>query len=644
MTMIRHRLLTLLMLLCGLQAGLLADDAPVTLKFTKGATTMSNGLLTVEIAKDGSVSAITTADGQKVINPGATATTYERGYLSYVVIEDGVRRTGELKSAKPVRPIVESDDMAEVVYHNEDRDLKWYVGYVMRRGVSGLYTYVSLQNTSATPAGIEEARLVWRVNPSLFNYCWVSDDAQGALPTPAQMKNYVAELQDATYLLDDGSVYTKYDWAAFMRDDLLHGLMGSNVGVWSITPATDWINGGPDKQDLTLHATDSSPLILQMFQSQHFGASATYFDKGGQKLFGPYLLYVNSGDSQQEMVDDAKRQAAAEAFSWPYEWFDNDLYPLSRATVSGTVSIDAPHYTTDRLRVVLSEPGGNPMAHGSAYQYWAETDGSGHFTIAGVRPGSYTLYAYALNGEATGWLEKDGYTITPGDNDLGEIVWQPRQYDGGLLWSIGSADHATAGFRLSDHARQYGLWESVPASLTYTIGQSDPATDWYYAQAQEGTWTINFNCDKTYADPLHLTIATAGAARSNIKVEVKFNDNEPLQSIAYQNDACVYRSATLGGKDSLVVVEVPAGQLQQGTNALHLKLWNKGTGVGGVMYDCIKLESGKLIEPSSTAIRSLPQQDTEADVPVYDLFGRRQPASVLPRGIYVKRGQKFVVR
>ena len=636
------RILILLTVLCGLHTGLMAEDAPVTLKFSKGATTMSNGLLTVEIAKNGSVSAITTADGKKVINPSATSTTYERGYLSYVVIEDGVRRTGELQSAKAVRPIVESEDMAEVLYHNEDRDLKWYVGYVMRRGVSGLYVYVSVNSTSAEPAGIEEARLVWRVNPTLFNYCWVNDDQQAAMPTPAQMKNYVAELQDATYQLDDGSIYTKYDWAAFMRDDLLHGIMGSNIGIWSITPATDWINGGPDKQDLTVHATDSSPLILQMFQSQHFGASASYFDEGGQKLFGPYFIYINSGDSQEEMVADAKQRAAAEAAAWPYDWFDNDLYPKDRATVTGNIIIGG-SFSTTRLRVVLSEPGGNPLAHGSGYQYWAETDDNGRFTIDNVRPGDYAVYAYALNGEATGWLETDSHTIGAGNNDLGSIVWNPQQYDGDLLWRIGTADHSTAGFCLSDHARQYGLWDEVPAELTYTVGSSDPATDWYYAQTQEGTWTINFECDKTYSDPLHLTIATAGAARSNVKVEVKFNDNAPLQSIAYQNDACVYRSAVLGGKDSVAVVEVPASQLVQGTNALHLKLWNKGTGVGGVMYDCIKLESGKAVNPP-TAIQSLRTDDDDASAPVYDLFGRRQPAGALPKGVYVQRGRKFVVK
>ena len=640
----RLRILFLLLIMPCCLTGMQAADEPVTVTYNKGATTLSNGLLTVEIAKQGYVSAITTADGTKVINPSANATTGEKGYLSYVVIEDGVQRKGELKSSKAVRPLLETEDMVEVVYYNEDRDLKWYVGYIMRRGVSGIYVYAYLTNTSATPVGVEEGRFVWRVNPSLFDYCWVSDDVQAALPTVSQMKNYTAELQDATYLLDDGTIYTKYDWAAYNRDDQLHGLMGNSVGIWSIMPSAEWCNGGPDKQDLTVHTTDTSPLVLQMFQSQHFGASASYFAKDQQKLYGPYLVYVNGGNSHDNMISDAKERAAKEVAAWPYAWFEHDLFPLDRATVKGSISLPDAFMTT-KMRVVLSQPGSNPLSQGSEYQYWTETNSDGSFTIRNVRPSHYAVFAYALNGKATGWLETDIYKVEAGDIDLGAILWQPSQYDGGTIFSIGQADHTTEGFCLSDHARQYGLWNSVPANLTYTVGSSHPATDWYYAQTQEGTWTINFECDKTYTDPLHLTIATAGAARDNVKVEVKFNDNAALQSIAYRNDAGVYRSAVLGGKDSVVVVEVPANQLRRGTNALHLKLWNKPENrVGGVMYDLIKLEAGKAVTPT-TAIQVLQCEDADGtDAPVYDLSGRKMPPGSLPKGVYIQHGRKYIVR
>lgn len=631
----RQLMLYILAIICCPQVW--AADEPVTLQISNGVTTMSNGLLTVQIGKDGNVSAIITADGEKVIDPGSSAT---KGYLSYVVIEDGNRRTGELKATKTPKTIVETEDMAEVVYYNEDCDLKWYVGYIMRRGVSGIYVYAYHNNTSATPAGVEEGRFVWRVNPATFNYCWVNDDQQAALPTVSQMKNYVEQLQDATYLLDDGTVYTKYDWAAYNRDDQLHGLMGSNVGIWSIMPSAEWCNGGPDKQDLTVHTTDTTPLILQMFQSQHYGASTAYFAKNKQKLYGPYLVYVNSGDTRNAMIADAKNQAKTEMDAWPYTWFNHTLFPLERASVTGAISLPA-GFNTTKLRVVLSQPGSNPLSQGEDYQYWAETDNSGCFTIKHVRPGSYAVFAYALDGDATGWLETESYDIKAGDADLGTIKWQPQQYDGGTLFCIGQADHTTKGFCLSNHARQYGLWNEVPANLTYTVGSSNPETDWYYAQTQEGTWTIRFNSSRTYSEPLHLTIATAGAARDNVKLEVKFNNNAALESIAFKNDAGIYRSAVLGGKDSTIVVEVPAEQILQGSNSLRLKLWNKGTSVGGVMYDLIKLEAGKAVD-STSGIHAIKRSDT--DTPVFDLYGRKMPYDHLPKGLYIQKGHKFVVR
>jgi rhamnogalacturonan endolyase len=458
------------------------------------------------------------------------------------------------------------------------------------------------------------------------------------------MAAYVEELQDATYQLADGTVYTKYDWAAFMRDSQLYGLMGRNksglrLGVWNITPSFEWISGGADKQDLTVHATDKSPLMLQMMQSRHFGGAVLSFGEDQQKLYGPYLIYINSGATQSELTADAKSRAAAETAAWPYSWFDNDLYPISRATVTGRIILQD-NFGTTRLRVALAQPGTNPLVQGTDYQYWAETDAEGNFTIDKVRPGSYALYAYALNGSATGKLVTGSYVITAGENALGDIAWQPAKYEE-LLWQIGAADHSTAGFCLSDHARQYGLWNQVPADLTYTIGVSNPQTDWYYAQTQEGTWTVNFTTTKTYSEPLHLTIATAGASGSGAKLEVKFNGNEPLQNIQYDNDAGVYRSAVLGGRDSTVVIEVPASQIVNGANTMTLRLWNKpSNGLGGIMYDCIKLEAGSTV----TAIRSLRKEKTDDESAVYDLYGRRLEKGRLAPGVYITNGRKQIIK
>lgn len=608
---------------------------PVSLKLAANRTaTLSNGLITVSIDADGSVKGITSGSGNLI----TASRSAERGYFSFVTDKTSY---AEL-DAKKVDVVRQTDDIVELRYSNTSRLQQWSVGYIMRRGVSGLYTYAILRNTqngSQRDNRLNEARIVWRVNPDIFNYAWVSDSRHGTMPSPSQMKNYVEEVQDATYRLTDGSVYTKYDWASFVRDDQLHGLMGATDGIWLITPSAEWINGGVQKQELTVHATDTTPLILQMFHSMHLGADAADFGNNQQKLYGPGLIYVNSGSSREAMAADAKRQAAEEVASWPYAWFSCDLYPQQRATVSGRIRLRT-DLRASKMQVVLAEPGANPMAQGTGYQFWTETDGDGRFTIPNVRPGSYAVHAYALDGEATGRLETPAFDIVAGNNDVGDIAWNPDKY-AETLWRIGEADHTTQGFCLSDHVRQYGLWTEPPADLTYTVGSSNPSNSWYYAQSKQGTWSIKFNTDKTFSSPLHLTIATAGMA-GKVKIEVKMNSTV-LKSIQYGNDASVYRSAVLGGRDSVVVLEVPASAMKRGANTLNLKLWNMpSNGLGGVMYDCIKLEAGAASTP--TAIMAVRHDDDSADAPVYDLMGRKMGQGALPRGIYVRQGRKFVVR
>ena len=609
----------------------LAADA-VSLKLNGRAAVLDNGLVTVEIDADGAVSGIT-ANGQKLITSSSTA---ERGYFSFVTDETSY---AEL-TAKKVEVIRQTDEMVELRYSNTDRLQQWSIGYIMRQGISGIYTYAMLKNT--TKGGnrdnrLNEARIVWRLNPSLFNYAWVSDTRQGTMPTPSMMKNYTEEVQDATYRLSDGSIYTKYDWANFVKDDQLHGVMGDNIGIWLITPSCEWINGGVQKQELTVHATDTTPLILQMFHSMHLGADAAEFADNQEKLYGPGLIYVNSGTSHDAMVSDARQQANTEVEAWPYTWFSNDLYPLQRATVSGRIRLRS-DLSPVCMQVILAQPGSNPMAQGTGYQFWTESDSDGHFTIPNVRPGTYAIHAYALSGEATGRLQTDAYTIEAGGNNLGDIVWNPDKYSE-TLWRIGEADHTTDGFRLSDHTRQYGLWNDSPASLTYNVGTSNPATDWYYAQSKEGTWTIKFNSNSNHSSPLHLTIATAGMA-GKVKIEVKMND-DVLKSIQYANDASVYRSAVLGGRDSVVVLELPASSVRKGSNSLKLKLWNlPKNGLGGVMYDCIKLEAGT---SAPTAIRTAMKGDDE-ETDYYDLTGRKLHENQLSKGIYIHNGRKIVVR
>ncbi|MBQ8457322.1 MAG: chitobiase/beta-hexosaminidase C-terminal domain-containing protein [Prevotella sp.] len=565
------------------------------------ARKVSNGLLEVTFNNNGRITNIKDLKtGKEVIQTSDS----QMGYFNFnyrpsqtaSVTDAGLVCTS---SGSIVQVGKTGSDQVELIYPMADAATPshqiWKIGYVMKKGVSGIYAYAILDGSSSY-SELHEARFGWRVNPDIFNYAWVSDTQKGTMPTPAQMKNPMETVQDATFKLSDGTIYTKYDWANYVKDDQLHGIMGDGIGAWLISPSTEWVNGGPTKQELTVHATDTTPIILQTLHSSHFGAGeAVLTSSEDQKLFGPALFYVNSGTSQDAMVADAKQMVETEVAAWPYSWFTNNADIKSgvvsvaseRGTVSGKVNVDE-RFGTQKVQVVLTQGSEKPLKDNNGYQYYTETEVGKNFEMKNVRPGTYKLYVYALDGGATGTYTKDNVEIATGANDLGEIEWAT---DGvkEILWRIGDADHTTKGFKLSDEKRHYGVWESVPETLTYTVGTSSES-DWYYAQVKnDGTWNVKFNLAEAADAPLRLTIATAGASQTP-KLEVKMNDNL-LSGITFTNDAGIYRSSVTGGRDSLIVLEVPTTYLQQGENTLSLKVWNLGTKIGGVMYDCIKLES-----------------------------------------------------
>lgn len=558
-----------------------SEPVRLTLDADRRGATLSNALITMQITATGNIRSVRYADTEMMM-PGKHGNTY----FSYVA--DSVK--GGRLDADTTIVVRQTDDLVEIVYQNTNPklDLHWAVGYVVRRGVCGYYTYATVKADelpNGKTDGLHEARIVHRLNPAIFNYGWVSDENQGSQPSTTTLKGPVEKIQDATFRLPDSTIYTKYDYCNYIKDDALHGMMGDVVGAWLITPSFEWVNGGVGKQELTVHGDVKSPLILQMFQSQHFGAGTTYFKKDQQKIYGPALVYYNKG-TREQMIADAKAKTSQELASYPYPWMQHELFPLKRGNVKGRITLDKSFGTT-RFQVVLAQSGSSFTQQGNDYQYWAETDTEGIFTIENVRPGNYALYAYALNGEATGIFEKDGIEIKTGQTALGMLNWSLAKY-GRTLWQIGEANHRSSEFCMSNHRRQYGVFNEVPADLTYTIGKSKPDENWYYAQTKNGRWDIIFNLSDTYTAPLLLTIVTAGAA-NNVRANIIVNGSR-VGIIKPHNDSSIYRSAMQSGQPGLFTFEISPELLKKGENKLSLQL-NGIKHVGGIMYDIIKLEA-----------------------------------------------------
>lgn len=600
------------------------DD--VTLTKNGMTTTLDNGIIKAVIGSDARIKNMTYKGGSNLMGSNGI-------YFDYTADKN------RALSPSKVEIVKQTPDYCEVLYSNTTDDLRFQQGFIMRKGVSGLYVYAIANGTStSSTVKLKETRVCVRLNSSFLNG-YVDDSMNGKIPSNSEMATAEKSentIQDATYKLSDGTIYTKYNWANYCERDSLHGLMNAKNGVWNIPCSYEWMNGGPLKQELTVHATSKSPITIQMLQGEHLGASAQYYEDGEQKIYGPFFIYVNSG-TQENMIADAKAQAHEQMQAWPFEWFENDLYPLDRATVSGQLAVMTGR-ASDSIRVILAEPGTDPYLQGKGYIYWADTDKDGNFEIKNVRKGNYTLYGYALKGDITDELQVADVKVDAEEVNLGTVEWSPAIYEN-TLWRIGENNRMSDGFCMSDRSRAYGLWEDVPATLNYTIGESVPEKDWYYAQTKNGTWTVTFSLDETYSGTAYLTASAAGATNKP-KVDVAVNGSNKKTWSFGTNDAAIYRSAVLGGRHWLQTHSFPASALKKGKNTVTFTMSGISKN-GGVMWDCIKLEAGPKVTPS--AIATVTTDDGDARVDVFTLGGVRVGTFGsldevrLSKGIYIYR-------
>ena len=127
----------------------------------------------------------------------------------------------------------------------------------------------------------------------------------------------------------------------------------------------------------------------------------------------------------------------------------------------------------------------------AVYQYWANiTNGSIH--IPRVVAGEYRLTVYADG--IFGQYERDGVLVSAGHGDGApfKVEWEPESH-GTELFRLGIPDKTAGEFRHGfapdpdhtmhqDEYRQYwGVYDfpiDFPQGVNFTIGESDPATDW----------------------------------------------------------------------------------------------------------------------------------------------------------------------
>lgn len=498
--------------------------------------------------------------------------------------------------------------------------------YIVRAGEPGIHLATEFRHDAAAHAfKAAQHRFVLRVDPAIFTHASVEDDPFGVrwraaasiLPTPAQLRAAPAVMDATDDLNGLGSryprrYYTKYDWAVYNKDHVLHGLYGNGYGVWAVLANKEAFCGGPTRQDLTLHQTETTPVLLVEPQATHYGSPALQVSGSWSKTYGPYFLYLNTGTDPAAMRADAMRYTSP---GYHQGFYDQVAVPgwaptTQRATVSGKVAVAGATSMAGAV-AVLSDNRLEFDRTVLGHQYWGNLNADGSFQLPNVRPGRYRLTVYQPR--VWGEFVRDDVVVTAGQAlRLPDAAWTPRS-NGRTLWQIGSPDRTSVEFRRGAESRQWGMESrypaDFPAGVTYTVGTSR-AVDWNYVQYQKlngrvlPPWRIRFNLAAAPAAGTRATLTIALAAWSldtarpvpNLpsNLTVGINGNMPVLLTFQPDDArgSIYRSGN-SGQYFRREVAFDATMLRAGTNEITLQINGAGAAAelsNWAAYDAIRLE------------------------------------------------------
>lgn len=179
--------------------------------------------------------------------------------------------------------------------------------------------------------------------------------------------------------------------------------------------------------------------------------------------------------------------------------------------------------------------------------------------------------------------------------------------------------------------RQYGLWERYAdlypdQDLIYTIGTSDYAKDWFFAQVtrkkdddtyEGSTWQIKFQLDNVNQSgtfKLQISLATANIAELQIRINDPQADPPLFTTGVIGKDNTILRHG-IHGLYWLYSIDIPATLLVEGNNTLFLTQPISNSPLAafhGLMYDYIRLEG----PPSSTSTRGVKPANMAPNTPL----------------------------
>jgi rhamnogalacturonan endolyase len=510
--------------------------------------------------------------------------------------------------------------------------------WVIQDDLPGAYQYFVNRNLPT----LGEFRTLWRLSNTSFPNGHTNVKT-GALPALQEYYN-ATKVQDETWQKSDGTFLTKYDWAAFLRDQTAHGVWGDEVGSWYIHAGKEYFNGDHLKQELMVHRESKTgdTVQLNMLHGTHYQAISrdafataatgdynnTNDNNSNARIWGPWLWYLNNGS-----IHDASARWETETHKWPYKWLNNTAYQ-ARGALRGTLRLSDSRPAAGAA-VFLGDNRNDSVStldQGQNYYYTTYADETGSFYIPHIRTASYALYAWPNGGSGGPMADittnftlndvviQDGKTTslpphlltwpvtdtTPTNTTTTTTTTKhpPRR-----IFQIGAWDRKTDGFHLADPTLpiQHARIDKCPANLTYTVGTSTPEKDWCFGQSKLGTWSVVFflapssstnntttSTTTTTTPGAKLLLSLAGFSQGSSATiflnQVKIGTIS--SSAGLPNSQDTYRGATRAGEWRRLEFEVPRGLLREGQqqkNSLDVKV-TTSTQWRGWLWDSLVLE------------------------------------------------------
>jgi rhamnogalacturonan endolyase len=615
----------------GLMAGTLLHAATtpastVTVTEDDATFTLANGIITASVSKRSGDLTSLQYKGREVLtdksgHPGgywSDDTTGGRETIARITIDP--KSNGGGRAEVSVRGISGGRRMGHGPGSGPEGDIPAdiEIRYCLGRGESGVYTYCTFDHLPEYGgASMTEARYCAKLADT-FDYMNIDD--RRSMPFPAT--------------LHEGD---KYIYTAGQYDHPAYGWTSTRekIGFFFLNPTVEYLSGGPTKTEFLCHRDTTqvaAPCVENYRRSSHYGGAAVDVGPGEHwtKVIGPFFIYVNSGTDQKAMFKDALARAGEEAGKWPYEWVAGIDYPHrdARATVSGRLVLNDPLMPGARMTrpmVGLAFPAyPSPFIRPGAtnaprreidwqtdakhYEFWVRGEDNGRFRIPNVRPGKYTLHAFADG--VLGEFARTDIVVEAGKSlDLGRLSWQPVRR-GRQLWEIGVPNREASEFMNGskyyepDASLQYV--KLFPNDVNYIVGRSDYRKDWYFQQVPHSTdadarpepffgvrsngratpFAISFNLPGAPHGKATLRVAICGTGAHLIEVSV--NDKPAGRIDRLIGDGTITRHGNHGIWYERELA-FDASMMKQGANVLELTV-PAGPVNNGIMYDYLRLE------------------------------------------------------